>query len=134
LLTAVDFGFLLALAERAGEGGDVSPLMSFRNSVRCLSSPRLPDAVRPRYATGRPSTPPELLSAGALELPADCAAAPVRSTESGTRERRCGVDHVASAEGPPWRPVGPHPLVSTFRDAPGSAPADSTSLDGDGRP
>jgi hypothetical protein len=106
----------------------VSPLMSFRNSVAvpvfaalagCGSSP-----LRDQAAVERP---PELLSAGALELPADCAAAPgtvyrVRYlvSEGG------GVDHVASAEGPPCVQSALTRWVSTFRYAPGSAPANST--------
>ena len=106
----------------------MSPLMSFRNSVAvpvfaalagCSSSP-----LRDRAAVERP---PELLSAGALELPADCAVAPGAVYRTRYLVGEAGeVEQVASAEGPPCVQSALTRWVSTFRYVPGSAPVDST--------
>ena len=102
--------------------------MSFRNSVAvtvfaalagCSSSP-----LRDRAAVERP---PELLSVGALELPADCAVAPGMVYRTRYLIGEGGeVEQVASAEGPPCVQSALTRWVSTFRYAPGSAPANST--------
>ena len=106
----------------------MSPQMSFRNSVAvlvvaalagCSSSP-----LRGRAAVERP---PELLSSGVLELPADCAVAPGTVYRTRYLVGEGGeVEQVASAEGPPCVQSALTRWVSTFRYAPGSAPANST--------
>jgi hypothetical protein len=106
----------------------VSPPLNLRNAAAavvfaalagCSSSP-----IRDRAAVERP---PVLLSAGVLELPADCAAAPgtVYRTEYVVGEGG-EVRRVTSAEGPPCVQSALASWVSTFRYAPGSAPASST--------
>ena len=104
---------------RAMSMRDAAAVVAFAALAGCSSSP-----IRDRMAVERP---PDLLSAGALELPAGCAAAP------GTVYRvrylvgeEGGVDHVASADGPPCVQSALARWVSTFRYAPGSAPANST--------
>jgi len=80
--------------------------------------------MRDRAAVERP---PELLSAANFELPADCAAAPGSVYRvSYLVGEGGGVDHVDSAEGPPCVQSALARWVSTFRYAPGAAPAEST--------
>jgi hypothetical protein len=102
--------------------------MSFRNGVAvlvfaalagCSASP-----MRDRAAVERP---PELLASGVLELPADCAVAPGAVYRTRYVVSEGGeVEQVASAEGPPCVQSALTRWVSTFRYAPGSAPANST--------
>jgi hypothetical protein len=99
--------------------GNVAAVLVFAALAGCNSSP-----IRDRAALERP---PVLLSAGVLELPADCAVPPgtVYRTqylvgEGGT------VEQVASAEGPPCVQSALVRWVNTFRYAPGTTSAQST--------
>jgi hypothetical protein len=106
----------------------VSPPLNLRNAAAavvfaalagCSSSP-----IRDRAALERP---PELLSAGVLELPADCAVPPGTVYRAQYRVDAGGkVEQVASSEGPPCVQSALASWVSTFRYAPGTAPAEST--------
>ena len=106
----------------------MSPPLNLRNTAAavvfavlagCSSSP-----IRDRAAVERP---PVLLSAGVLELPADCAvpAGTVYRTQYLVGQGG-DVEQVASAEGPPCVQSALARWVSTFRYAPGTAPAEST--------
>ena len=106
----------------------MSPPLNLRNAAAaivfaalagCSSSP-----MRDRAAVERP---PDLLSSGVLELPADCAAAPGTVYRTQYRVDAGGkVEQVASSEGPPCVRSALVRWVSTFRYAPGTAPAEST--------
>jgi hypothetical protein len=106
----------------------VTPPLSFRTRgavivfaalAGCSSSP-----LRDRAVVERP---PDLLSSGVLALPADCAVAPGTVYRTQYLVGEGGkVEQVASAEGPPCVQSALTRWVSTFRYAPGSAPANST--------
>jgi hypothetical protein len=85
----------------------------------CVSQPG-----RERAAVERP---PALLSAGVLELPADCTAEPgiVYRTEFLVDDSGA-VDRVTHAEGPACVQVALADWVNTFRYAPRSTPAEAT--------
>lgn len=94
-------------------------VLAFAALAGCSSSP-----VRDGAALERP---PELLSSGALELPADCAVAPGTVYRTQYLVGEGGkVEQVASAEGPPCVQAALVRWVSTFRYAPGAEPAEST--------
>lgn len=108
-------------------GGDVSPPLSLRPVAvvalvalaGCSHNP-----VRDRAAVERP---PELLSAGVLELPVDCKAEPGTVYRAEYLVGDGGaVDRVTNAEGPPCVQVALAGWVSTFRYAPRSTPAEAT--------
>lgn len=81
---------------------------------------------RDRAAVDRP---PELLSAGALALPADCPAVPGAVYRAEYRVGTSGaVEQVTQAEGPMCLQAALGDWVRTFRYAPSRAPA-STTLD-----
>jgi hypothetical protein len=85
----------------------------------CSSHP-----ARDRAAVERP---PALLSAGVLDLPADCAAVPgaVYRAEYSVGDGGA-VDSVAKVDGPPCVQEALSRWVSTFRYVPGSAPETAT--------
>jgi hypothetical protein len=98
---------------------DAAAVVAFAALAGCSSSP-----IRDRTAVERP---PELLSSAVLELPADCAVAPGTVYRTQYLVGEGGeVEQVASADGPPCVQSALARWVSTFRYAPGSAPANST--------
>lgn len=106
----------------------MSPLPSVWSCAAALAFVLLAGCVslteRDRAAVERP---PELLSAGVLELPADCTAEPgIVYRAEYLVDGSGAVDRVTHAEGPVCVQVALADWVNTFRYAPRSAPVEAT--------
>jgi hypothetical protein len=106
----------------------MSPVARFRAVAVTLAVAALAGcASQPAGDRAAVERPPELLSAGDLELPSDCAPIPgvVYRTDYVVGEGG-SVDRVERVEGPACLQAALAGWVRTFRYAPGTPPAHST--------